>query len=756
MPVSISHPDVDFTTTTSDEGRVESEITTTESDKAVTFKFTIARNRLILRVGTTSGAQDIVPDTAFDPGSWNITFSPGVGTYYLQFYLRDIGKATLRDFARVAPGDFDLETPYGEEDLSALRQAQSLNVVYLAHGSYQPRVLERRGSTSWGLRLYEPGDGPFTALNASNYTMTPSALTGEVTITASGPIFSSQDVGMLLKLTHAGQYETANVTAAEGTTDAIRVSGLGAARGFTYGVSGTFTGTWVLERSVGNELSYETVDTGTGVKATTTYNDDYDNQIIYYRLRCSAYTSGTLTFTLQNSQGVTDGVAKIVSVSADNEVTADVIDAFSKTSATVLWYFGEWSERFGYPTAIGLHDGRTAWGRNASYWLSAADSYESHLIGAEDADAIARTLTGRINSMTWLTGVKNLLAGTTGSEHHITAGQYSEVLTPSTTLSRELSTRGSAAADAVKIDQSVVFISRSRKRLYLATEDSDGGLELYDLTRLHPDIAGATGFKEIAFQREPYPRLWCVRNDGEVAILLFEPTEQIAAWTRYTAAESGSFKSVAVIPEAYQDGVYFVVDRGGDNFLIEKLAQEEFTDLEDAWRLQSAVEYSGSATTSLSGLDHLEGEDVYVWGNGRQSGPYTVSSGAITCDYEVTYAIIGLLYEGKYKGPRLSYGAQAGSSLTLQKKVEALGMLLYRTPGGAIKWGRNYEDMTVLKDRMQSGTISFDSPLQEWTSDEKMNFEGKFELDSRLHISMPSAGPATVLGLIPRLKTNEG
>lgn len=762
MPVSISHPDVDFTTTTSNEGRVESVVTTTESGKAVTFKFTVGRNRLILRVGTTSGAQDIVPDTTFDPGNWNITFSPGVTTYYIQFYLRDIGKATLRNLARVAPGDFDLASPYPEEDLPSLRHQQSLNVVYLAHALYAPRVLERRGSASWGIRLYEPTDGPFSALNQSDYTLSPAALTGETTLTASGPLFGEQDVGMLLKVTQAGQYETESVAAAEGATDAIRVSGVGVTRGFTYGVTGTFSGTWVLERSVGNELNYETVDTGTGTKATTTYTDEFDNQVIYYRLRCSAYTSGTLTFTLQHSQGVTDGIAKIVTVDADNQVTVDVYEPFSKTSASVLWYFGEWSGRYGYPAAVGMHDGRTAWGRGSKYWLSGADAYESHLIGANDSDAIARTLTGRMNSIVWLKGVKNLLAGTTGSEHNITAGQYSEVLTPSTTLSRELATHGMAASDAVKIDRAVVAISRSRKRIYLLEEDGDGNLLAVDLTRLHPDIGGADGFKEIAFQREPYPRLWCVRNDGQIAVLLLSSDEQIAAWCRYTGAGDASFKSVAVIPEQYQDGVYFAIDRGGDNYLIEKLADEEFSEAADveatyAWRLQSAVEYSGASTTTLTGLDHLEGESVYVWGNGRQSGPYTVSSGQITCDHAVTYAIIGLLYEGRYKGPRITWGSQSGSAIVQQKKVVCAGMMLYRTPGGMIRWGRSFvaDEMTPLQDKVQDGTIEFDSPVQERTEDLRVNWDASTQTDDRLHISMPGAGPATVLGLVPLVETSE-
>ncbi|QDP64369.1 MAG: hypothetical protein GOVbin52_42 [Prokaryotic dsDNA virus sp.] len=751
MGVSISHPDVDFETTSASQARVRSTITTAEPDEKVSFAFTIGRGDLLMRVGTTAGAQDIVADLRCSHGFHIVSFTPGVSTYYLEFGLPAIGKAGLRDFERVAAGRFEIDTPWVESELDLVRLQQSLNVVYAAVSTKRPRVIERRGDTSWSIRDYDYTDGPFNPLNGSTYTLTPSALTGEVTITANTALFTSLDVGMLLKLTHTGQYETASATAVDTTTDAIRVSGLDTSRRFTYAVTGSFTATVVLERSVGNELSYETVQTFTGA-ASGTYDDELDNQIIYYRLRVSAYTSGTVGLELRHSQGVTDGVARIFSVDADNQVTADVLSPFSKTSATTLWYMGAWAARFGWPAAVGMQDGRLALGRGDNYWLSAADDFESQLVGANDADAISRTLTGKMNSIAWLKGAKNLLAGTTGAEHIITAGEYSEILTPSTAFSRPVSSRGSAQAEACMIDTAVAFISRSRKRIYLAVPADGDGYQLIDLTRLHPDIGGASGFKEIAFQTEPHPRLWCVRNDGAIAVLLLVPEEEIVAWTRYTST-GATFESVAVIPAGVaDDGVYFVTHRpdvSATDRYIEKLAPESFTDLEDAWRLQCAVEYSGAATTALTGLDHLEGEEVYVWGNGRQSGPYTVSSGAITCDYEVTYAVIGLLYEGKYKGPRITWGASAGTAVMQEKLIKILGLMLYRTPGGMIRIGQSFDadKMTGLEDR-QTG-LTYDSALQEWTEDKRLNVDGFSDPDARLHISMPGAGPATVLGLIP-------
>ena len=752
MPVSISGADVTFTTTAGDVGRVENEITTAAPTDAVTFEFVVGRNPLTMRVGTTSGAQDIVTDIAFPPGTWVITFTPGVSPYFLQFAALEIGKATLTGFARVAAGRFSIDTPWAGEHISSIRFQQSLNVVWAAHRTYQTQVIERRGTTSWGIRAYAPTDGPFFPLNATDYTLTPSALTGEITITANGPVFTALDAGMLLKLTHSGQFETETVTALDDATDWIQVTGIEGFRAFTYEVTGTFTATIVLERSVGNTVNPETVNTFTSATSGS-LNDTYDNQIIYYRLRCSAYTSGTPVLSLTYSGGVTDGIARIVSVAADNSVTADVIEPFSKTDSTVLWYMGAWSNRSGWPAAVGMHDGRLALGRAFQYWLSVADDFESHLIGPNDADAISRTLTGKMNAISWLKGVDQLLAGTIGAEHRITAGALAEIMTPSTTFSKPVSARGSADTNAVPIDDAVAFIDRTRMRIYLASPDGDG-YTLVDLTRLHRKIGGASGFKELAFQTSPEPRLWALRNDGEVAIMAIDPVEQLASWFRYKM-EGATIKSVAIIPAGTEDAVYFAVDRGNAAYTIERLAMEDYTDLEEAWRLQGAVEYSGSATGTLTGLTHLNGDSVYVWGNGRQYGPLTVSGGQVTLpdDATVTYAITGIKYKGKHKGSRLDFGGAQGTALTQMKQIKGLGMMIYRTPGAMLKWGRSFTDadLTSLEDRIQDGTLVFDGPLQEYTVDAWYEFAGQAERDPRLHIVMDGAGPATILGLVPKV-----
>lgn len=756
MTVSVSGAVVSFTTTASTRAVARSTITTTDTATLVTFRFEIARNPLVLRVGTTAGDQDIVSNLLYEPGIHTISFIPGVATYYFEFELRNVGKATMSNFTRLAAADFEIATPWGA-DFNKLRLHQSLNVVYMAHADYESRVLERRGTTSWTLRYLRPDDGPFGLLNATDIMMTPSAQTGEVTITASQPAFITVDVDSLLRLTHAGQFVSATMGAAEAATDAVRVSGIEASRVFQYAITGTWVGTIVLERAIGNEVNFETVATHT-TNVSTSYDDDLDNQIAYYRLRMTAYTSGSASASITHSQGVTDGTARIVSVNADNAVTADVISPFAKTTATPLWYRGEWSGRYGWPTAVGMFDGRLALVRSDQYWMSRPDEFESFEVGAEDDSAISRTLTGRMNIAKWVAGVRRLLVGTTGSEHIVTAGELGEVITPVNVYSRAVKTRGSAEASPVIIDEYVVMISRSNKRIYMIRNIGGEEYEAIDLTRLHPQIGGATGFKEIAFQAEPEPRLWAVRNDGVMAVLLLNPEEEIAAWSRITT--DGSFESVAVRPTTgEEDEVWFMIDRPSyrdtTERYIEKLAPESYSSLTQAQRLHSAVVYSGTATTTITGLDHLDGASVHAWADGRESGPYTVASGQITLDYSATYAVVGLKYTGQYKSPRLDWGAQAGTALTQHKQVKALGLMIRDTPGGQLRWGRDFlaANMQVLHDRHIGD--SYDTALSGWTFDDVLAFEGKQERDARICIEMHGAGPATVLGIVPVIQTNE-
>jgi hypothetical protein len=488
------------------------------------------------------------------------------------------------------------------------------------------------------------------------------------------------------------------------------------------------------------------------------FDDDLDNQVAYYRWRMTAFTSGAAVSSLTYAGGVTEGIARIVTVTADNTVTADVIEPFGTTTSSSLWALGAWSGRFGHPDVVALFDGRLWALRGNAYWGSASDNFGSFAVGPLASDAIGRTFGGNMASARWAVGASRLLVGLSGFESEIGSNSFDEVLKPENVRARNKSTKGSADSHAIHLDDAAIFINRSKQRLYrFGYSNQTGDMGTIDLTRMHREIASTLGFTEMAWQQEPEPRLWCVRGDGEVGALVFDVDEGVVAWCRMVV--DGDIESVCCLPtDDAEDEVYFVVKRtvgGVDVRHVEKLAPEAWTTIQTAWRLHDALAYSGTATSTFTGLSHLEGRtDVYVWANGQEAGPLTVTGGSITLPFEVTYAIAGLKYSGRYKSGRLAWGSRTGASLVAEKQLEKVGLVIHRTAGGAIAWGPDFDDVERLDDRIDDGTLVFDAAVQEWNGDHEFPVHSWTEPDTRLCIKMDTAGPATVLAVVHTMKVN--
>ncbi len=763
MGISVSGADIAFTTTAVSEAVARSAVTTASPTSEVTFSFEVTRRSLKMRAGTTAGGQEIFTDLTLYPGEHIVTITPGVSPYYIEFRLPNTGyvgaaegKANLIGFKALTAGDLTLESPWQEDTLRSLRMEQSFDVAWITTRGVQTRVLERRGDKSWSLRKYQPTNGPFAALNITTTTMTCNTNTGAGTLTASAPIFRATHAGALMKLTHQGQYVTASIDALDEYSTSVKVTGASVNRNLQLTITGVFTGTLVLQRSIGSELNWVTYQTHTGT-TDTTYNDALDNQTIYYRVLATAWTSGTATIVLQHANGSTDGIVRIYSVEADNSATVDVLSPVGKLTATTDWAFSAWSDAAGWPAAMALSDGRLWAGRDDRFWASESDDFEGFEIGADDAQAFTRRVTGGWGSVRSMLGVDKLVICMDAREAEVSSNTQDDIVTPTNAASRPRSRRGSANAQSIAVDADAAFIDRSTRKLFRMTSGGNK-YELNELTRLHRTIAGSEGttdgFLECAVQYNPEPRIWLPCTDGRMAVLLYEPTEGVVAWCRLV--DTGAYyESVCCLPGAVEDSVYFIVRRtvnGSTVRHVEKLAPEAWATMSTVWRLRGAVLYSGSATTAISGLSHLEGKTVYAWTDGYQQGPFTVASGAITLTYAASYVITGLLYEGKYKSPRVMGGSSMGTAMTQDRKVSRIGILPYRTAPGALKWGRDFDNMETIKG---PDPVSYDAAMVEITDDINKPFAGASSKDPRVCLSMPTAGPATVLGLVPHLETNE-
>lgn len=98
---------------------------------------------------------------------------------------------------------YELVTPYATADLGKLRFTQKADIMYIDCAGYEPKKLSRFSSTNWTLTAYAYDQyvwPPFLDENTTATTLTPSATTGSVTVTASSATFSASHVGAYFRI----------------------------------------------------------------------------------------------------------------------------------------------------------------------------------------------------------------------------------------------------------------------------------------------------------------------------------------------------------------------------------------------------------------------------------------------------------------------------------------------------------------------------------------------------------------------------
>lgn len=768
---------------TSGKAKAHVSITTATPTAVHSVAIVVQRNWVDLRLGTSVGGAQISiaslgPDvTRLEPGYHIISFTPGVSPFYLDVEASSEGKRGLKSVDFLGVGDLTLPTPYTQNDLRSIRSDQAGDERWVWLTNQAQRMIERRTNQSWSMRAFRSDDGPFRAANLTTISITPSAIRGEVTLTATDDVFKVTHKGALWQFTEGGQQASAALTAADTYASEIKVQGVGAARLFTLAIAGTWVGTIELQRSIGNDVAFAKVQDWTA-NDSGPYNDGLDNQTIYYRLGFppASYTSGTANVALTYTGGASTAVVRIIDYTDTKHVTADVISPFPSTTAVTNWAEGDWSDYRGWPQCGALFDGRLFLARAISLWASTPDGFTSFEVGPNDNDGINRQIaTGDVSPAQWLKAAARLLVGTEAAEPQIRSTTFEEPITPLNMTIRQGSTRGSANIDAIRLDTSILFINRTGQRLFRLVYDlNDNAYHPQNLTRLNEEIAGDTGFVDMCFQQEPEPRLWCVRADGQLAVVTFSDDEQVVGWGRICSQPSradadfpnkvtsvgGVYESCAAIPGTPEDYVYASCQRRINGQIvrhIERFERERWTARADAWRVHDGLQYTGAPATTFAGFMHLIGQTVRVWGDGAELGEFVVSNTGTVgpVGYPVSNAIIGLGYDSRFMGGKLPFGAQAGTAVGQIKSLDHVTLLVHRTPPGAIKVGPSFAAADLVNFDDLGDGFTMDEPPPLFTGEATVAVDCAKKGDPRICWEVKGAGPAQVLGYVVNELTNE-
>ena len=404
-------------------------------------------------------------------------------------------------------------------------------------------------------------------------------------------------------------------------------------------------------------------------------------------------------------------------------------------------------------------------------FFSKAGDFEDMTTGTNADDGMSFTIgSDQVNAIKYLKGLRTLLIGTVGGEFVATASTSAEPITPTNIQIKRQAGYGTSDVDALLAGNRILFVQRAGKKVRELVFDFDSdGYIAPDLTLLAEHIAGSgvgTGFTNWTYQQEPDSIVWVVRSDGVLTGMTYQRGENVVAWHRHIlggvfSTGSAVVESVAAISNSLstakgEDSLYMIVKRtinGGTKRYVEVMQPFDFADnIEDAWFLDSALQYSGSATTSLSGLDHLEGQTVSILANGSTHPDKVVSSGAITLNRSVTKATVGLKYTSALQTMRIESGSADGSAQGKVKRIQEITARFFQTVGAELGSSSTTTDIIPFRD----SSMDMDTAVELFTGDKQIEFNADYETDGFIYIQQQQPLPMTITAMYPQLNTYDG
>lgn len=740
---------------------IQQQVTVNQAGTEHALRVVVQRGPLIVRVGSTSNGTDYVDDTELATGHHSLAFTPTTASFYVKFYNQNDRIALLDSCNVEAAGNVALTSPWGAADLSMLRWDQSGDIMFVACDGYRQRQILRRAARSWSIQEYLTNDGPYRIENITSTTLAPSALTGNITLTSSAVagtgVFRSTSVGSLYRLTSIGQTVSDSFSAENDFSTHIRVFGTGESRRFAISITGTFTATVTLQRSFDEGATWQDVTPYT-VPTSTTVLDGLDDQIVWYRvgIKLGDYTSGTAAASLVYNSGSITGVVRVTGFSSTTSVSAEVLTPLGGTTASDVWAEGAWSDRRGWPSAVRFHDGRLFWMGKDKFWGTVTDQFYTFDPEFEgDAGPINRSIGyGPVDTINWALSLNRLIVGTDGSEISCRSSSFNEPLTPTNFTPKDSSNQGSSSVAAIKIDSRGIFVQRNGRSIYELAYDVAG--EDYvpdDLTKLVPDI-GAPGVVALGAQRKPDTRVHAVLADGTVAVMIYDRIENVVCWVKVET--DGAVEDVCVLPGSDEDIVYYVVARTIDGATVrylERWAMESEARGGAVNKMADSYVYAAASASTITGLDHLEGETVCAFGGGEDLGTFTVGGGSITLPEAYANRCAGLPYAATFKSSKLAYAYPNRSGLTLKKKIDKLALVMADTHPQGLEFGPSFDVMDPLPETERYEAVDQDAVWDEYDA-QAIEFPGEWNTDARLCLRATAPRACTVLAAIVEMETN--
>ena len=446
-----------------------------------------------------------------------------------------------------------------------------------------------------------------------------------------------------------------------------------------------------------------------------------------------------------------NGHAKITGFTDAQNATIEILTALDASTATADWQLGSFSNTTGFPKAVTFYEQRLFYAgtTNNPQTIFASESgfFDNFDVGdSSDAKAFIYTIAAnKVNVIRFLAPARDLIIGTAGGEF-IVGRPTGEPLKPGNVNITQQTTYGTHTTQPVQIGNTVLFVQRQKRKLReLGYNFGDDAYVAPDLTLLSEHITEG-GIVDVDYAQEPDSIYWAVRNDGVLLGMTYLRTQDIVAWHKHTlGGTNAAVKSVSTIAEADEQQTYLIVSR-----TINSATKQYVEYLDSTINQDSAL--SGTVTgssTSVTGLDHLEGETVQILIDDAVYPTQTVTNGAITISLPSSFGSktieVGLGFTSTIKTMKPEAGSQAGTAQGRKKRYNEVSVRLLNSVG-----------VTINGDQLPFRTSADEmgEPIPAFTGDKRVTNLG-WDREGQITIQQTQPLPLTVLSITGTLVTSD-
>lgn len=407
-----------------------------------------------------------------------------------------------------------------------------------------------------------------------------------------------------------------------------------------------------------------------------------------------------------------------------------------------------------FPGAVCLFEQRLVFAsspnRPQTIWMSKSGDYGNFAVYdpiAADSPIEMTIASDEVSAANWLVALRTLILGTSSMEWEI-AGRGDNAFSATNKKATPQSYWGSSLKRAMVIGNVILHVSSSgsqvRSLQYEFAADSYGGM---DLSIMAAHLLEKERIVDWAYQKNPDSIIWAVRSDGVLLGLTYQAEHQIAAWHQHDT--QGKFRAVCSIPHGFEYSLFTMVERNGA-FYLERMAKRyQGGDVAGSVFMDCALTYRDAATSTISGLGHLNGNTVGILADGAVQAQRVVRGGQIELDHPASVVTVGLTYTADLETMPVEIVGSDGSSVALKKQINAVDIIFRDSLG--VKVGLSFDSMQDVKWRT---TEPYGKPPAPFSGMKQITTNKLAENILTVCVRSDLPTPVMVLALVSRITVN--